>query len=54
MSDRRKTFEDWTWSVGLVFFERGHSVNGRDTYADREMDMLWRLWEDVAEGKVKP
>jgi hypothetical protein len=47
-------FMQWASNHGALFFHRSTNVNGRDTYEDPSVQLAWRLWQDVADGVVKP
>ena len=57
MTDCRAVHESFlSWverSTTVIDFRRGGNVNGRDTYVDQELQSLWSLWQDVAEGTVR-
>lgn len=46
-------FLNWASDNGGCDFERGHNINGRDTYKDDAVQLAWLLWQDVADGVVK-
>jgi hypothetical protein len=40
-------FISWACNNGAWNFERGHNVNGADTYTNPATQLAWRLWQET-------